>query len=614
MFQNVNIKDNLKENRLFLNRSIFLFIVVLFITFGLIARLTYLQVIGHEHYADLAQDNRVKMAPLPPTRGIIYDRSGKILAENRPVFNLEITPEQVPNLDKTVEELSTLFALNEQTTKRFHKLRQRSKSFNSIPLKLRLSDKEVAIFAANRPRFPGVDIHARLMRHYPYKELTAHIVGYVGRINEKELKSIDPKTYRGTYQIGKNGVEKTYEAILHGQPGYLESEVNVQGRAINVIERAPSLPGKDLRLTIDIEMQRIAYDALGKKNGAVIAVDIKTGDLLTFVSKPGYDPNPFVYGIDHKSYNALQHSHDRPLFNRALRGQYPPGSTVKPFIGLAGLRYSVITAKQKNFCPGYYQLPNLEHRYRDWKKWGHGPVDLDIAITQSCDVYFYDLALTLGIDRMHEYLTLFGFGQRTGVDILGEKRGLLPSRDWKRKARNQAWFPGETLITGIGQGFTLVTPLQLARATAIMASRGKNVQPHVVKTIGTDLNSVPFSPPAVDQAVTTPPKKSILWQQVIDAMTHVIHGARGTAQSIGKNSSYKIAGKTGTAQVFSVGQEDEYDEEEIEERLRDHALFIAFAPVKEPKIAIAVIVENGGHGGSVAAPIAGKLFRKYLGD
>jgi penicillin-binding protein 2 len=614
MFQNVNLKDSIKESHLFLNRSTFLFIVVLILTFCLITRLTYLQIIGHDHYAGLAQDNRVRMAPLPPTRGIIYDRSGKILAENRPVFNLEITPEQVPDLDKTLQKLSTLFTLNEQTIKRFHKLHQRSKAFNSIPLKLRLSDKEVAIFAANRPRFPGVDIHARLMRHYPYKELTAHVVGYVGRINEKELKSIDPKTYRGTYQIGKNGIEKAYEGLLHGQPGYLESEVNVQGRTINEIERSPSLPGQDLHLTIDIEMQRIAYEALEAKNGAAIAINIKTGDVLTFVSKPGFDPNPFVYGIDHKSYNALQHSHDRPLFNRALRGQYPPGSTVKPFIGLAGLRYSVITAKQKNFCPGYYQLPNLEHRYRDWKKWGHGSVDLDIAITQSCDVYFYDLALTLGIDRLHNYLSLFGFGQRTGVDILGEKQGLLPSRSWKRRARNQAWFPGETLITGIGQGFTLVTPIQLARATAIMASRGKNVQPHLVKTIGKDTNRAPISPAAKGQAVTTPPQNSILWQQVIDAMTHVIHGARGTAKSIGKNSSYKIAGKTGTAQVFSVGQEDEYDEKEIEERLRDHALFIAFAPVKDPQIAIAVIVENGGHGGSVAAPIAGKLFKQYLGD
>jgi len=614
MFQNVTIKDSIRENRLFLNRSTVLFIIVLLFTTGLIARLTYLQIIGHEHYADLAQDNRVKIAPLPPTRGIIYDRAGKILAENKPVFNLEITPEQVPDLDETILALSTLLTLDKQVIDRFHKLRKRSKAFNSIPLKLRLSDEEVALFAANRPRFPGVDIHARLMRHYPYKELTAHVVGYVGRINERELKSIDPRSYRGTYQIGKNGVEKTYEALLHGKPGYLESEVNVQGRRINIIERVLSLPGEDLHLTLDIEMQRLAHEALGKRNGAIVAIDIKTGGLLTFVSKPGYDPNPFVYGIDHKSYNALQYSHDRPLFNRALRGQYPPGSTIKPFIGLAGLRYSVITAKQKNFCPGYYQLPNLEHRYRDWKKWGHGSVDLDIAITQSCDVYFYDLALTLGIDRIHEYLSLFGFGQRTGLDISGEKQGLLPSRTWKRKARNQAWFPGETLITGIGQGFTLVTPLQLARATAIMATRGMNVQPHIVDTIGSGVNSVPFSPPATEQAVKNPPPKSSPWQRVIDAMTHVIHGARGTAKSIGKDISYQIAGKTGTAQVFSIGQEEEYDEEEIEERLRDHALFIAFAPVKDPQIAISVIVENGGHGGSVAAPMAGKLFKYYLGD
>jgi penicillin-binding protein 2 len=614
MFQNITIKDSIREKRLFLNRSTFLFIIVLTLTIGLIARLTYLQIMGHEHYANLAQDNRVKIAPLPPTRGIIYDRSGNILAENRPVFNLEITPEQVPDLDKTIEALSALLVLDERTIKRFHKLRRRSKSFNSIPIKLRLSDEEVAQFAVNRPRFPGVDIHARLMRHYPYKGLTAHVVGYVGRINEKELKSIDAKSYRGTHQIGKNGIEKTYEALLHGLPGFLESEVNVQGRTINIIERSVATAGQDLHLTLDIEMQRIASEALGDKNGAVVAIDIETGGLLTFVSKPSYDPNPFVYGIDHKSYNALQFSHERPLFNRALRGQYPPGSTIKPFIGLAGLRHSLITARQKNYCPGFYQLPNLEHRYRDWKKWGHGAVDLDIAITQSCDVYFYDLALTLGIDRLHDYLSQFGFGQRTGIDILGEKRGLLPSRAWKRKTRNQAWFPGETLITGIGQGFTLVTPLQLARATAIMATRGENVQPHIVQAIGSDKSSTPFNPPAIERAVDSPPSNSVQWQQVIDAMTHVIHGARGTARSLSEGISYKIAGKTGTAQVFSVGQEDEYDEEELAEKLHDHALFIAFAPVKSPQIAISVIVENGKHGGSVAAPIAGKLIKYYLGD
>ncbi len=613
MFQNYTLKDSIRENRLFLNRSIFLFSAALIITIALITRLTYLQIAGHDHYANLARDNRVKIEPLPPTRGIIYDRTGKILAENKPVYNLEIIPEQVSDLDKTLEALATLLSLDETTIDRFNKLRARNRRFESIPLKLRLSDEEVALFAVNRPRFPGVDIHARLMRNYPYKELTAHAVGYVGRINEKELKSINPTLYRGTYQIGKTGVEKTYESLLHGKPGYKESEVNVQGRSINIIGRSLAKPGNDLHLTLDIEMQRIAHHALGDRNGAVVVLDVKTGDLLTFVSKPGYDPNPFVYGIDYKSYQALQSSNDQPLFNRALRGQYPPGSTIKPFIGLAGLRYSVITAKQKSFCPGYYQLPNREHRYRDWKKWGHGVVDLDVAITQSCDVYFYDLALALGIDRMHDYLSLFGFGQKSGLDILGEKPGLFPSRQWKRRARNQAWFPGETLITGIGQGFTLVTPLQLARATAIMANRGGDVQPHIVNKAATFAETITVRAPITGRAIDKPSQQSPLWQKVIDAMTNVVHGLRGTAKSIGKNIPYKIAGKTGTAQVFSIGQEEKYKKEEVAEKLRDHALFIAFAPVDDPKIAISVIVENGGHGGSAAAPIAGELFNYYLG-
>ncbi len=608
MYGRYTVKNPLEENRIFLSRVVAIFVLIIILILALVVRLVYLQVVGHQHYASLAKDNRVKVVPLPPTRGIIYDRKGRVLAENIPSYSLEIIPEQVKDLDKTLARLQALLNISDEKIEQFQKLRKRRKSFSSTPILLRMTDEEVARFATVRPFFPGVDIHARLVRYYPYGELASHVVGYVGRINERELKTLPVAEYRGTHHVGKIGIEKTYEEQLHGKTGYAEIETNAQGRAVNSLDATEPVPGANIFLTLDIDLQKTAYDALGDYNGAAVALSIPDGDVLVFTSHPGFDPNPFVYGISSKAYKALRQSDDQPLFNRVLRGQYPPGSTIKPFIGLAGLEYKVTSYKHKLFCPGFYKLPNVNHRYRDWKKWGHGSVDLDIAITQSCDVYFYDLALTLGIDRIYDFLSRFGFGQKTGIDLVGELSGLLPSREWKRRKRKQPWYPGETLITGIGQGFMQVTPLQLARATATLANRGKVVTPYLASKI---INNERISTAKKTSEPVIKLNPANL-DNIIQSMIHVIHGARGTARRISKDIDYQIAGKTGTAQVFTVKQEEKYDEKEIALKLRDHALFIAFAPAHDPEIAVAVVVENGGHGGSVAAPIAGKIIKQYL--
>lgn len=602
------IKDPLAESRLFLSRIVTAFILIIVLMIGLVVRLVYLQVVGHEHYAMLSKDNRIKIAPLPPTRGVIYDRKGRMLAENVPTYSLELIPEQIANLDDTLKRLQQLLNIPDEKIEAFQKLRKRNKSFTSTALLQNLTDEDVAKFAVVRPYFPGVDVYARLVRHYPYGDLTSHVVGYVGRINEQELKTLPSVMYRGTDHIGKTGIEKTYEEHLLGTAGYEEIETNAQARAVNTVATVEPVAGSNIYLTLDVDIQKIAYDALVEFNGAAVAIEVKTGAVLAFVSRPGFDPNPFVSGISGKDYKALQESPDQPLYNRALRGLYPPGSTVKPFLGLAGLEYGVIDFGHRLFCPGYYKLPNVDHKYRDWKKWGHGMVDMNEAITQSCDVYFYDLALALGIDKMHEFMDKFGFGRKTGIDLVGEIDGLMPSKAWKRHYRNQAWFPGETLITGIGQGYTQVTPLQLAHATATLANGGKVITPHLVHSI----ISADYADRIEGKADRIIPLKPQNVENVIRAMTNVVHGARGTAGRLAKAINYQIAGKTGTAQVFTVKQEEKYNEDAIDFKMRDHALFIAFAPVHDPQIAVAVIAEHGGHGGSVAAPIAGEIIDAYL--
>lgn len=607
----ITIKDYLFESRLFMRRTVATIIFAALLIGTLIARLIFLQVFAHEHYATLSDDNRIKIQSLPPNRGLIYDRNGLLLAENLPSYRLEITAEQVKDMPATLEALGKLVAIRETDLKRFEKLRKRTPAFKPVPLRFHLNDKEVARFAVDRHLYPGVDIVAGLSRHYPHGALAVHALGYVGRIDERDLKRIDTSNYSGTTHIGKVGIEKTYEKELHGKAGYQQVETNAEGRTLRTLERTAPVPGRDLYLTLDARLQARTESFFGEEAGAAIVLDIQNGDVLAFVSQPGFDPNLFVNGIDSDTYRSLRLDELQPLFNRALRGQYPPGSTIKPFVGLAGLETNTTTSHHTTYCPGYFRLPGKDRKYRDWKRSGHGTVDLMKAISQSCDVYFYDLALSLGIDRLHDYLSQFGFGTRTGLDISGEASGLLPSREWKRTTRSLAWYPGETLITGIGQGFMLTTPIQLASATATLASFGHHISPRIVSsTRGPENNHL------IPQPVKQKPDLDILklqnWKSIIMGMREVVQGKRGTARRIAKGATYEIAGKTGTAQVFGLKEEEEYDAEALARKLRDHSLFIAFAPIANPRIAVSVIVEHGGSGSAVAAPIARKIMDTYF--
>lgn len=605
-----SIKDTQLENHFFINRIIAAFVAIVLLTSGLIVRLIHLQVAGHEHYATLAKDNSIKIYPIIPTRGMIYDRHGNILAENTQSYSLEIIPEKSKDLDDTLLRLQKLLNISDEKIDLFQKQRKRQKRFASTPLLLSMSDDEIATFAVNRPFFPGVDIKQRLVRHYPYGELAAHVVGYVGRINEAEIKTLPAPEYQGSTHIGKLGIESSYETELHGKTGYAEIETNVQARPLNTLNETDAVQGVNLYLTLDMDLQKTAYDALAPFNGAVVAIEVKTGGVLTFASRPSFDPNPFVAGIANDAYQALQSSEAQPLFNRALRGLYPPGSTLKPFVALAGLEHNAVTTSQRFLCPGYYQLPNVDHKYRCWKKTGHDWVNVNKAITESCDVYFYRLASILGIDDMHSFLQKFGFGEKTGIDLVGEKPGLLPSREWKFEQKKQSWYPGESLITAIGQGSNQVTPLQLARATATLANRGNVVTPFLVDKIVTATDT--HAGPETHNEIIALKKSNV--EAIVSAMVDVVHNERGTAHDLKKDFNYFMAGKTGTAQVLGIKQNAKYDENAIEFKYRDHALFIAFAPADDPKIAVAVIAENGGHGGSVAAPIAAKVIKQYLKD
>ncbi|MDH3526088.1 MAG: penicillin-binding protein 2 [Gammaproteobacteria bacterium] len=613
MLRQLPLKDLFLEYRLFSSRTIVLLVFSGLLLLVLFSRLLYLQVIAHEHFTTLSDDNRVKLRAIAPSRGLIYDRNGIILAENLPSYRLEITAEQIDDMPATLAALEEIIHISETDRSRFEKLLKRKPRFEAVPLRFHLSDEEVARFSINRHRFPGVDIQAGLARHYPLGSLGVHALGYVGRIDEQTLKILDSSNYSGTTHVGKTGVEKSYETVLHGTVGLEHVEITAQGRVLRVLKRIPPVPGNNLYLTLDSRLQAAAEKAFGDYAGSAIALDPKTSDILAMVSLPAYDPNPFVNGIEYADYTALREDEKEPLFNRALRGQYPPGSTVKPFIGLAGLEQGITSHQSSTYCPGFYSLPSSTRKYRDWKRTGHGTMKLDDAITQSCDVYFYDLAWSMGIDRIHDYLQHFGFGKQTGIDIQGELPGLLPSPGWKRARRGEPWFPGETIITGIGQGFFLTTPLQLATATATLANRGLRMKPNIIQA-ELQAGSSALQPPVrrIDETIAVNDPGH--WDAVIDGMIHVVHGDRGTARRIGHDSPYRIAGKTGTAQVFGLKEEEEYDAEAIEEKLRDHALFIAFAPVDDPQIVVAIIVENGGSGSGVAAPIARAIMDSYLVD
>ena len=611
MSKREQLKDDYLENRLIRRRLVLSAIITLVLLSLVLGRLYVLQVVEYEHFSTLSDSNRVRIKALPPTRGLIFDRNGVVMANNLPAYRLEIVREQVTDLDTTLKQLKHYVDYNEQDLKRFEQASKRRRPFESVPLRLNLDDSEVARLAVNLHQFEGVEINARLTRHYPQGSHAVHALGYVGRIDEKDLSEVDAIDYAGTTHIGKLGLEKFYEHELHGVVGVQHVEVNAKGRTLRVLDESPPVQGNNLHLTIDSRLQKVTEEAFGDRTGAAVAIDPRNGEILALVSMPIFNPNQFVNGISFENYRKLRESPRRPLFNRALSGQYPPGSTTKPFYGLAGLESNITTKDQETYCIGYYRLPNEERRYRDWKKEGHAHMNLNGAIVQSCDVYFYDLAYRMGIDRMSAFLEKFGFGTRTGVDSTGERDGLLPSREWKRRAEGMPWFPGETLITGIGQGALLVTPIQLANSTAAFSNKGQRFQPHLVKSVekvqGNNM---------IDIASRVAGNYQILreknWEHVHKAMINVVHGLRGTAYRISQGIRYQVAGKTGTAQVYEVAQDEEYDEETVADSLRDHALFVSYAPAEAPRIAVAVIVEHGGHGSSVAAPIARRIMDAYL--
>jgi len=602
------LKDHSEESRLFTNRAILAGVLVFAAVLMVVARLVQLQIGNYAHLSTLSRDNQVKIEPLPPTRGLIYDARGVLLAGNDPSYSLEITLDKVRDLDAAIAELGNFIGIGEKDLSRFARLRKRRRRFTGVPIRTGLSPEEVARFAVNGHRFPGVAVRVRPLRTYPLGRHTAHVLGYVGRINERELARIDTLNYAGTDHIGKGGVEQAYEDRLHGTVGYRQMEVNVKGRVLQVLKQQSPQAGQDLQLFLDSRLQQEAYAALGEQRGALVAIDPRTGGILALVSSPSFDPNLFVDGISTVDYQVLRDSPDMPLFNRAIRGQYPPGSTVKPFISLGGLEAGIVGITDAKWCPGYYRLPGHGHKYRCWNRGGHGDVAMEKAVVQSCDVYFYQLAHDIGIDRLHAFLTGFGFGVRTGVDVTGELGGLLPSKAWKKKARAHPWFPGETLIVGIGQGSFLATPLQLAAATAALAARGHFIRPRVVRAAKGLGSAATREFPAQVRRLPLSPRNL---DAMIEAMVNVVEDQRGTAKRI-HTDAYRIAGKTGTAQVFSVKQNTRYRESEVDERMRDHALFVAFAPMEDPRIALAVIVENAGHGGSVAAPIARRILDSYL--
>ncbi|MDP2433813.1 MAG: penicillin-binding protein 2 [Pseudomonadota bacterium] len=583
-----------------------LFLVLLF-------RSVWLQVIQYDHYHALAENNRISLVPAPPSRGVIYDRQGEVLAQNFSAYTLEITPSKAGRLEETLNQLSQVVSIDTGDRKRFKRLLAESKNFESIPIRNKLTEEEVARFTVNRYRFPGVEVKARLFRQYPFGDIFSHVVGYIGRIGQNDLDRLEASerlaNYRGTDHIGKLGIEASYEAWLHGRTGIEKIETDSSGRAVRLLSRSAPVSGHNLYLHIDAKLQQVAEKVFGDYRGALVALDPRNGGVLALVSKPGFDPNLFVDGIDSATWRELNDADERPLINRALRGVYPPGSTIKPFMGLAGLELGLRKPDDSISDPGYFTLSGSSHRYRDWKKDGHGMVDLKKSIVISCDTYYYGLAHQMGIERMSGFLAQFGFGQKSGVDLDGELSGLLPTPEWKRRRFKQPWWPGETVIAGIGQGYVLSTPMQLAVATMAIANNGVVYKPQLIRA-WRDPSSGLLSH-AAPQILRRIPLKPEFLRLVKEAMVDVTLPG-GTASAAGANTPYQFAGKTGTAQVVGIRQGEKYDERRVAARHRDHALFIAFAPADNPKIVVAVMVENGGHGGSTAAPVARKVIDYWL--
>ncbi|MFC4308415.1 penicillin-binding protein 2 [Steroidobacter flavus] len=624
MSRSVRIKDHHAESQLFEQRAV-IAAVLMVIAMGLvISRLVWLQVVKYDYFADLSQGNRIRIEPIPPNRGLILDRNGLPLATNAPSYQLELTKEQVEDIDATLNGIAEIGLIDKDNIPTIKRDLRGRRSFDAVPIKLQLTEVEVARFAARRHQFPGVEIRPRLTRYYPLAESSVHAIGYVGAISEDDKKRLNIDEYAGTTLTGKNGVEYAYEGQLHGKAGMQQLLVNAQGRSVERIgneaaklERKEPVSGNDLYLTIDMRTQQAAEEALRGQRASAVAIDPNNGDILAFVSTPAFDPNLFARGLTRTEYLALTENPDRPMYDRVIRGVYPPGSTVKPMMAMAALDAGVVTPENSVFCRGAYRMPGVSRPWRDWKPGGHGTVDMRKAIATSCDVYFYGIANEMGVDHIHDYLSQFGMGALTGIDIPGEKTGLLPSTEWKRKAfrrkEAQMWFPGDTISIGIGQGYMNATPLQLAHAAATIASRGHRFKPRLVRAIRnvttgqiTELKPAELPSPHV--------KDPAAWDIAVGGMYDVANAPYGTARGATANALYKIAGKSGTAQVFTAAANERVKKAgELVEHLRDHALFIAFAPVEAPRIAVAIVVENAPGGGSAfAAPIARRILDTYL--
>ena len=610
MMRDIAISDRQQEQRIFSTRVVLSLCIVLGLTSVVLYRYFDLQINRHLDYVTNSNKNRIHIRSIAPTRGLIFDRHGQLLADNRPAFTLNIIPDRTQNTDSLVAQLGLLLSISDKDIARFEKHAKRSKGFAPVPLKYNLTEEERAILAVNSHLLAGTEVSAQLMRFYPQRELLTHTLGYVGRINDREIRTIDPENYRGTDFIGKIGLEKYYEETLLGKVGTEQVETDARGRVMRVLDKKDPVSGSNLTIHIDSQLQRVALDALKNERGALVAIDVKTGGILSMVSTPSYDPNLFTSGISQKQYDGLLKSPDRPLFNRALRGQYPPGSTVKPLFGLIGLQHKIFDLDYSINDPGYFFMEGIKRPWRDHNadQGGHGQgVDLAEAIIESCDVFFYTIGVKAGIDLLSKESALFGLGDITGIDLPGEKRGIMPSRDWKKENRRQDWFNGDTINMSIGQGFMLTTPLQLAVMSARIAARGKTVVPKLLKSINGEEIEPEYAPDQIEY-------DDRYWDYIHKAMIDVVHSDRGTARGISKGLNYKLAGKTGTAQVISIHEKEKYDSSKIDKRKWDHALFVAFAPADNPKVALGLIVENGEHGSRTAAPIARKVIDRYLSD
>ena len=604
------LRDTRREWMINRSRLIVAVLAIIVVLGVLVFRYYSLQIVQHDDFMTQSDRNRIRVEVIPPTRGQILDRKERPLAANKPTFLIGVVKERSEDPAALVDSLTERLSLTDRELRAFQERSERRRPFEAVPIKLGLDDAALAKVAVDLHQLPGVVVDAKLTRDYPYGEALSHVLGYVGRVSAEDLFELDAERYRGTLHTGKVGLEKRYEPLLHGKPGYQYVETNAHGRVLRVLEKQAPVPGKNLRLYLDLDLQREAVAALGDQRGAVVALDPLTGGVLAMVSNPSYDPNLFVEGISYSDYAELRGSLDTPLLNRAVQGQYPPGSTVKPLISLGALARDFITPDTEIRDPGWYQLPGDDRRYRDWtlrvRGTGHAEtVDLRMAIAESCDTYYYDLAHRMGIDAIAEMLQPFGLGQRTGIDIPGEQDGILPSTDWKRAALGEPWYPGETISAGIGQGYMLTTPLQLAQAAMVLANKGESFVPSVVHRVD-DLTVGGVQRPSL-------PMDEADWQAVVVGMVDVVHSPRGTAAGISRGIAYQIAGKTGTTQVVSIAQDAIYDEDAISERNRNHGLFIAFAPVENPRIVVAVIAENGG-GSRAASPVARRIMDAWLSE